>query len=85
MTVRHLESMIRLSEAHAKMHLREFVNEDDINMVISIFRQSMANPSFRPSASHSTRSSAVRNFLSRSSCRRRSRNILRTRRTTMRC
>jgi len=26
MTIRHLESMIRMSEAHAKMHLREFVN-----------------------------------------------------------
>eukprot|EP01127_Copromyxa_protea_P005769 TRINITY_DN15628_c0_g1_i1.p1 TRINITY_DN15628_c0_g1~~TRINITY_DN15628_c0_g1_i1.p1 ORF type:complete len:893 (-),score=185.87 TRINITY_DN15628_c0_g1_i1:37-2541(-) len=36
MTVRHLESMIRLSEAHAKMHLREYVNEDDINMAIRV-------------------------------------------------
>lgn len=29
---RHMESMIRMSEAHAKMHLREFVNEEDVNM-----------------------------------------------------
>jgi DNA replication licensing factor MCM2 len=26
-TVRHIESIIRMSEAHAKMHLREFVRE----------------------------------------------------------
>jgi hypothetical protein len=27
-TVRHLESMIRMAEAHARMHLREFVHEE---------------------------------------------------------
>ncbi|KAL6761861.1 minichromosome maintenance protein 2 [Haematococcus lacustris] len=32
--VRHLESLIRMSEAHAKMHLREYVAEDDINAAI---------------------------------------------------
>jgi DNA replication licensing factor MCM2 len=33
-TVRHIESIIRISEAHARMHLREYVNEDDVNMAI---------------------------------------------------
>ena len=32
--VRHLESLIRMSEASAKMHLRDFVAEEDINMAI---------------------------------------------------
>ena len=30
-TVRHVESVIRLAEAYAKMHLRDYVNDDDIN------------------------------------------------------
>ena len=32
--VRHLESMIRMSEASAKMHLREYVNEHDVDSAI---------------------------------------------------
>ncbi|KAG1671758.1 DNA replication licensing factor mcm2 [Nymphon striatum] len=39
-TVRHIESMIRMAEAHAKMHLREYVNEDDVNMAIRIMLES---------------------------------------------
>lgn len=39
-TVRHIESMIRMAEAHAKMHLREHVNEDDVNMAIRIMLES---------------------------------------------
>ena len=38
-TVRHIESMIRIAEANAKMHLREFVHEDDVNMAIRFVRQ----------------------------------------------
>ncbi|XP_049848877.1 DNA replication licensing factor MCM2-like [Schistocerca gregaria] len=34
MTVRHVESMLRMSEAHAKMHLREVCTDDDIDMAI---------------------------------------------------
>lgn len=30
-TVRHLESIIRMAEAYAKMHLRDYVNDDDID------------------------------------------------------
>ncbi len=30
--VRHLESMIRMAEAHARMHLREFVTHADIQV-----------------------------------------------------
>jgi len=39
-TVRHIESMIRMAESHAKMHLREFVSEDDVNMAIRVMLES---------------------------------------------
>ncbi|KAI0232570.1 MCM DNA helicase complex subunit [Massospora cicadina] len=39
-TVRHLESIIRMSEAHARMHLRDFVRTDDVDMAISTFLDS---------------------------------------------
>merc|ERR1712183_162018 len=39
-TVRHIESMIRMAEAHAKVHLREYVREDDINIAIRIMLES---------------------------------------------
>jgi len=35
-TVRHIESVLRMAEANAKMHLREFVSQDDINMAIRV-------------------------------------------------
>lgn len=35
MTVRHLESMIRLSEASAKMRLKDYVKNEDIELVYS--------------------------------------------------
>lgn len=40
-TVRHIESMIRMAEAHARMHLREHVREDDVNMVRAPARRHM--------------------------------------------
>ena len=39
-TVRHIESMIRMAEAHARMHLREYVSEDDVNMAIRVMLES---------------------------------------------
>lgn len=42
-TVRHIESIIRLSEAHAKMHLREYVNEDDVNSAIQVCLKSFVD------------------------------------------
>ena len=39
-TVRHIESMIRIAESHAKMHLREWVSEDDVNMAIRVMLES---------------------------------------------
>merc|ERR1712059_237356 len=39
-TVRHIESMIRIAESNAKMHLREFVHEDDVNMAIRVMLES---------------------------------------------
>lgn len=40
MTVRHIESMIRMAEAHAKMHLRSSCNEDDVNMAVRVMLHS---------------------------------------------
>mmetsp|Transcript_1160 Transcript_1160/g.4229 ORF Transcript_1160/g.4229 Transcript_1160/m.4229 type:complete len:832 (+) Transcript_1160:73-2568(+) len=34
--VRHLESLIRMSEAHAKMHLRDHVRDDDVDAAIAV-------------------------------------------------
>ncbi|KAG6891463.1 MCM DNA helicase complex subunit [Termitomyces sp. T32_za158] len=42
-TVRHLESMIRMAEASAKMALREYVRADDINLAIEIAVGSFVN------------------------------------------
>lgn len=39
-TVRHIESIIRMSEAHAKIHLREYVQEDDVNMAVRMMLES---------------------------------------------
>ncbi|KAJ3172040.1 MCM DNA helicase complex subunit [Geranomyces variabilis] len=35
-TVRYLESIIRMSEAFARMHLRDFVRQDDVDRAISV-------------------------------------------------
>ena len=32
--------MIRMAESHAKMHLREYVREDDVNMAIRVMLES---------------------------------------------
>ncbi|CAF1218628.1 unnamed protein product [Rotaria sp. Silwood1] len=39
-TVRQIESIVRIAEAHARMHLRDFVNDDDINVAIQVVLQS---------------------------------------------
>lgn len=38
--VRHIESIIRLSEAHAAMHLRPQVNDEDVNTAVSVMVRS---------------------------------------------
>ena len=38
--VRHLESLIRMAEAHAKMHLRDYVRHDDIDIAIKVMLES---------------------------------------------
>lgn len=38
--VRHMESILRMAEAHAKMHLRSFVSDDDVNMAIRVMLES---------------------------------------------
>ncbi|KAI8464621.1 MAG: MCM2/3/5 family-domain-containing protein [Monoraphidium minutum] len=38
--VRHLESMIRMSEAHARMHLRDAVTGDDVQVAIRVMVES---------------------------------------------
>src|ERR1700722_10192441 len=42
-TVRHLESMIRMAEASARMALREYVRPDDIDLAISVAVESFVN------------------------------------------
>merc|ERR1719322_947147 len=56
-TVRHIESMIRMAEAHAKMHLREFVSEDDVNMAMRVMLES-----FIDTQKYSVMKSMKRNF-----------------------
>ena len=34
--VRHIESIIRMAEANARMHLREIVRDDDVNVAMSM-------------------------------------------------
>eukprot|EP01133_Synstelium_polycarpum_P003989 gene3989-4619_t len=43
MTVRHVESIVRMSEAHAKMHLRDYVRDEDVNMAIRVMLDSFIN------------------------------------------
>ncbi|KAI7724608.1 hypothetical protein M8C21_015469, partial [Ambrosia artemisiifolia] len=38
--VRHIESMIRMSEAHARMHLRQNVIQEDVDMAIRVLLDS---------------------------------------------
>ncbi|KAK7264727.1 hypothetical protein RJT34_32337 [Clitoria ternatea] len=38
--VRHIESMIRMSEAHARMHLRQQVTQEDVDMAIRVLLDS---------------------------------------------
>uniref|UniRef100_A0A0K8T808 DNA replication licensing factor MCM2 n=1 Tax=Lygus hesperus TaxID=30085 RepID=A0A0K8T808_LYGHE len=42
-TVRHIESMIRMAEAHARMHLRDYVQEDDVNMAMRMMLESFVD------------------------------------------
>ncbi|VDD90988.1 unnamed protein product [Enterobius vermicularis] len=39
-TVRQIESLVRLAEAHAKLHLRNYVCEDDVDVAISVMLES---------------------------------------------
>lgn len=52
--VRHLESMIRMSEAHARMHLREKVEPQDIDIAIRLMLESFIQVCATPLASHAT-------------------------------
>lgn len=38
--VRHIESLVRMSEAHAKIHLRDEVNAEDIDVAIELLTDS---------------------------------------------
>lgn len=35
-SVRHMESLIRVAEAHARMHLRDYVEDEDVNRAIGV-------------------------------------------------
>ena len=38
--VRHIESVLRMAEANAKLHLREYVRSDDIDLGIEMLLES---------------------------------------------
>ena len=38
--VRHIESVLRMSEANAKIHLRDYVRSDDIDLAIEMLLES---------------------------------------------
>ena len=38
--VRHIESVLRMSEAYAKIHLRDYVRSDDIDFAIDMMLES---------------------------------------------
>ncbi|PHT83768.1 hypothetical protein T459_12211 [Capsicum annuum] len=38
--VRHVESMIRMSEAHPRMHLRQHITKEDVDMAIHVLLDS---------------------------------------------
>ena len=38
--VRHIESIMRMAEAHAKMHLRDYVRDDDMDLAIRMMLES---------------------------------------------
>lgn len=42
-TVRHVESMIRMSEAHAKLHLRNYVTDDDVSAATRVMLECFIN------------------------------------------
>lgn len=43
MTVRHIESILRMAEANARMHLREYVRDEDVNVAIRVMLDSFIN------------------------------------------
>lgn len=57
-TVRHVESMVRIAEAHARMHLRAFVNDDDVDMAIRMMLES-----FISAQKYSVQRSLQRDFM----------------------
>jgi DNA replication licensing factor MCM2 len=49
--VRHIESVMRMSEAAARMHLRDHVREDDVDLAIKVILmnpQPLHPPTFTP-------------------------------------
>ena len=38
--VRHIESVLRMSEAYAKIHLRDYVRSEDIDFAINMMLES---------------------------------------------
>lgn len=38
--MRHIESIVRMAEAHARMHLRDSVRSDDVDLAIRVMLES---------------------------------------------
>jgi len=43
MTVRHVESILRMAEANARMHLRDYVRDEDVNVAVRVMLHSFIN------------------------------------------
>lgn len=44
--VRHLESIIRMAEASARMHLRDYVRDDDVDTAIKVQHNGLIRVTF---------------------------------------
>lgn len=60
-TVRYLESIVRMAESFARMHLRDFVRQQDIDRAMSVMTQSFVSTQ-KHSVRHHLEKVIINNF-----------------------
>lgn len=65
-TVRHVESIVRMAEAHARLHLREIVRSDDVDLAIRVMLESFIQSQKHSVMNHLKKVPLNRSFLSTS-------------------